>query len=228
MVLFEYKVPEFIINIWSTFRIVGRLIYGGYYLILIVPIIYLLKNVQSRKILYILCLVLIIQVVDLIPSFIWAKKLANDNVNKYPYNVLYKIDFVPKNIYTDGIVNLGESKHAYIPVLYNISKWANEHNCKLSNFYFARVIQNKENKFFNALLNPNQDDIFFINFTDVSDDLKNILRKTNIKNAYINTELEILMLTNKEIPTLKSHSIPIREIFELNPNELKHKYSNIK
>lgn len=136
-ILFEIPYPQFIIDLWSTFRSTGRFIWPAFYLIIIYVFKVLFQYIRDKKFLYIFLIFCVcLQVVDFLPILINKHKT-------YAYVQEYETSLID-----EGWNILGE-KYKHLVVLpnsilnrsqdrYIIAKYANDYKMTLNDFYLAR------------------------------------------------------------------------------------------
>ena len=137
-ILFNIEYPQFIKLFLSFFRATGRFIWLPCYMIFIASMYVIFKYLNKKIANTIILICLIIQIIDFFPSM----------SNKFNYEEKrYNIDTAWEQIMdnTEHLVYLSFGKETFEEMrtaYYKIAYIANEYNCTLNNFYFAREINN--------------------------------------------------------------------------------------
>jgi len=82
--LLHFQLNKYIYGLFSILRVSGRFFWPGYYLIFIFAIVFLYKNLSSKKSILVLLLLLFIQIIDFSPGFktlLFSNKFKNENLN---------------------------------------------------------------------------------------------------------------------------------------------------
>ena len=137
--IYDLKLPDFILNLWGTFRSTGRFIWPVVYILTLLSIIIIIKRLSFKKSLIILSLCTCIQLKDIqsylgsLNSFYNQKIPLKEDSNISNYVLLNNIS-VNKKINVLVLV----SKDFYDDDLIMYADWAINHNMKINRFYFAR------------------------------------------------------------------------------------------
>jgi len=188
-VLFNIPYPKFIMSLLAIFRATGRFIILPYYLIFLVCM-YIINKFVSKKYGMILILIcLLVQFADIYPAMVNKVKYKQGD---YEYDKSAWSQVLEENKH---IVYLSNPYHFKL-LTFKLARIANENNCTLNNFYFARKIKGLEentNKTLENLSNGeiNENTVYIIK----KEDLKS---EKNEKLFYYNID-EFIVITSKAL-----------------------------
>ena len=161
--IYDLKLPKFILNFWGTFRSTGRFIWPLIYIITFTSIVIVVKRLKYKTVLIIFSICALIQVRDM-----W--EYLADTRGYYSREVVMKDKSVVENVYMNKI---GKDKTIDLLVLaskdFNDSDkiyyadWALSHGKNVNIFHFARqsfddLLLKNTKKF----LNKKSDDMVFL------------------------------------------------------------------
>lgn len=136
-VLFKVNYPDFIINLWSTFRATGRVIWTTVYILLLLSIIMIIRAGKRLIPCILICLALILQMYDL-RGFISSKHdfFGNEISHETVLNDDIWNSLAGDTSY-DTVVYYSYSWITLNP-MYEVAYWAITNNKYLNDFYLAR------------------------------------------------------------------------------------------
>ena len=161
--IYDLKLPKFILNFWGTFRSTGRFIWPLIYIITITSIVILVKRLKYKTVLIILSICALVQVRDM-----W--EYLADTREYYSKKVVMNDKSIIKNTYMNQI---GSDKNISLLVLVSkdlsdsdkiyYADWALSHGKSVNKFHFARqsfddlLLKNTK-----KYLNKKSDDMVFL------------------------------------------------------------------
>ena len=191
-VLLNIAYPLSIIKLLSMFRAIGRFIWIACYIIFLssIFIVYKYSNKKIANIIITVCLV--IQIVDLYPSMI----------TKFEYSEENKISYSEKEweIALKDVSHIITYANNQTSELLKMAYIANKNNCTVSDFYFARDIENvgkMKLEYLDKLINNEIDEgyIYVINEEDAKYLTKITLNMYKIDEFVVITDKDIEELT---------------------------------
>jgi len=213
--LFSYSVPDCVLNLWTTFRVVGRFIFISYYLTILLCIIYLCKTLKEEIVFLLVFLALFLQFLDFTNFRFYAQDKVNVNLSSFSESKLVQtLNTIDKKISIVSIEPLlfKNGTYAMSFLIYQIAYWANSNGCKLSDFYFAHPLKNRLLKY-SELQKMKQDNILF--FFEV----KNILKyKDFVFNTpdcflYLLDDFQLMLVSFVKIESFEEYRILPDELF---------------
>lgn len=161
--LFELKLPNFIMNMWSIFRSTGRMIWPVIHILMLLSVIIILKRLNWKYALLIISICTVIQVLDIGTLLMQCHEqyaLVYTKQEKYD---LYKYDYLKKAASNKNIKYLFlVSNDFYDSDKITYSDWALNNGLKTNKMFFARTsfneILDKNTK--KILVDPNKSTVF--------------------------------------------------------------------
>lgn len=229
-IIFEYKLPDYIFNLWSVYRGTGRFIYAAFYILLILAFYFLNTKINSKILSVILSVSICLQIIDSSILYTSTNEFYKDPVkttnsedeiylsfwNNLILNNKIKVVFLDEDLHFYGEVKkefIGKNVTYFNETLnksylggtlqYNLAYLFRDKDIKMNNFYFARNLKDTEKVFNERLKNPQDTDLFLF-FTDVN---KDKLKNSKLKHFYRHEC--ILLGSTKNLNGLKKSEVTI-------------------
>lgn len=160
-VLVEIPITERISDIWSVFRATGRIIWPCIYIIEICSFIILVKHIRKVGVLItILAASLILQIIDIHVVLAQRYEVFGTRVEfDTPLDTEEFWNIIAEDEHIKHVVYYKMPDQAY---MYPLTYWAMANDKTVSNFYFARSIQDKVNECRNVSLSELPEDSIFV------------------------------------------------------------------
>lgn len=134
--IFKITFPTKLESIISTFRATGRFIWLACYLITLVAIVNVYKNIKNKKYSYVfIMVVLFIQIYDLRGYIIEKHQIFNNYDNEYVFNFEEQINI---SKYNEIVFLPADNVSREFKNIYKIANLAIDNGMKINNFYMAR------------------------------------------------------------------------------------------
>jgi hypothetical protein len=161
--LYELKLPDFIMDLWGIFRSTGRFIWPVIYILMISSVIIIVKRLNWKYSLAVLTLCTVVQIMDIGPILLNFNEFYNQEFQINEEFDLYSSETLKKVSYNDDIellVLVSDNFYDSDKMLY--SDWAINNNLKTNTMHFARTTFNdilKDNTI-NFLENKSESEVF--------------------------------------------------------------------
>lgn len=136
--LFEIKLPDLLIALWSAFRASGRIAWISVYIFMLCSCIVVLKCSNKATIRNILLFVLILQIFDI-------HEVLQEKYEQFNRKVEYQT-FLQDQRFWNTIAEKNEVRHVFYDgefdheTMFSVTEWALSNNMTTNNFYFARSL----------------------------------------------------------------------------------------
>lgn len=164
-ILYEFSLPDFIIDFWSIFRSTGRFIWIAEYTILIFSLLYCINNFSKRKCLIILFVCIALQIFDYKPMYEDKSRMKH---KIYYYNWVDSIlwdklikDNKIKTIYWDKAIYDDFGNMYTVEIIEPIVSKAKTDNIMFNYFYLSRPIKGVDEVYFKKIKNLSDTDLVF-------------------------------------------------------------------